>query len=243
MKQYALRFIWLGLSIFLICPNLKSQPGNNYPKELNITWLPKQYGKQIKHDTLLQFVDLQQFIPDLVLDIRYASSNNFTGKVVYPQARAFIRYPVAIQLKAIQKELKSKGMGLKIYDAYRPYSVSVKFFEIYPDSNFVANPRKGSRHNRGAAVYLSLVDFSSGQELEMPSQFDEFTERAHSGYTGGNATARKNRDLLINLMHQHGFIVYESEWWHFDFVGWQKFSLMDLSFDQLDSIKTRLNQN
>ena len=209
---------------------------NQNPYGLKIISTEDEYRKCISQDDNQELIDIQKFIPEIVLDIRYATVHNFTGQAVYPSARAFARKPVVMQLKAIQEELKSKNLGLKIYDAYRPYAITVKFYEVYPDSTFVASPRKGSRHNRGAAIDLTLIDLQTRNELEMTSQFDDFSDKAIPDYKGGTAIQNANRKLLIETMAKHGFTVYSSEWWHYDFNDWQKFGLMDLSFEQLDAI-------
>ncbi|BBE18312.1 D-alanyl-D-alanine dipeptidase [Aquipluma nitroreducens] len=209
---------------------------NQNPYGLKIISTEDEYRKCISQDDDQELIDIQKFIPEIVLDIRYATAHNFTGQAVYPSARAFARKPVVMQLKAIQEELKSKKLGLKIYDAYRPYAISVKFYDVYLDSTFVASPRKGSRHNRGAAIDLTLIDLQTRNELEMTSQFDDFSDKAIPDYKGGTAIQNANRKILIETMAKHGFIVYSSEWWHYDFNDWQKFGLMDLSFEQLDAI-------
>jgi len=221
-------------SFFLIVEGGFAQNISNYG--LKVISTEDEYRKCVGVDANQELVDIQKSVPEIVLDIRYATAHNFTGQAVYPSARAFARKPVVMQLKAIQEELKSKNLGLKIYDAYRPYAITVKFYEVYPDSTFVANPRKGSRHNRGAAIDLTLIELKTGNELEMTSQFDDFSDKAISNYQGGTAIQNANRKLLIETMTKHGFTVYSSEWWHYDFNDWQKFGLMDLSFEQLDAI-------
>ena len=124
-------------------------------------------------------------------------------------------------------------MGLLIFDAYRPYSATVRFYEIYNDTSYVASPWKGSRHNRGAAVDVSLIDFETGEELQMPTGYDNFSEAAHPDYGNLPENVLKNREILINEMQNHGFRVYPYEWWHFDFIGWEAYDLMDLSFEDL----------
>lgn len=232
MKKYSL--YTLSFLFLLIWTNSPAQSKNPYG--LKITSETEEYQKLIKKDSNQQLIDIQKAVSGIVFDIRYATTNNFTGQAVYPQARAFARKPVVMQLKAIQEELKSQHIGLKIFDAYRPYAVTLRFFEVYPDSTFVANPRKGSRHNRGAAIDLTLIDLKTGKELEMPSKYDEFTERAIPGYKGASENEKKNRKLLTDIMTRHGFTIYSSEWWHYDFNGWQQFGLMDLSFEQLDQL-------
>ena len=189
--------------------------------------------KSISSNPDNRLVDLEKEINGIVLDIRYATSNNFTHLTIYPAPKAFLRKPVAEALLKVQQALKGNGIGLKIYDAYRPYTVTVKFFEVYPDTTFVASPKTGSRHNRGCAVDLTLIDLKSGKELEMPTAFDDFTEKAMHTYMNLSQKALQNRQLLRDVMSKYGFIPYESEWWHYDFKGWKYYPIMDLSFDEL----------
>lgn len=208
---------------------------------------PNPYGLTIMHciddyrkdtDTLPDnlLIDLQEFIPMLKLDIRYATQDNFTGEIIYSSAKAYLRKPAAEALAQVQDSLSRLGIGLLIYDAYRPYATSVRFFEVYPDTNFVANPRYGSRHNRGCAVDLALYDLATGAPLLMPTEFDEFSEKAHPEYKDLPEEAIRNRELLFAVMSHFGFTHYPTEWWHFDFRNWEKYSLMDLSFNDLESI-------
>ena len=196
-----------------------------------------QYLQLVKLDSNFAFVDLEQFIPNIQLDIRYATSDNFTGKVVYDKARAYVRLPVAKKLMSIQNELNSKGIGLKIFDAYRPYSITLKFWDLIKDTNFVATPWGGSRHNRGCAVDLSLIDLHTGLELLMPSEYDDFSDKAHPDNNEFNEEIIANRKLLIDIMKKYGFTVYPTEWWHYDFNGYNQYSITDISFDILDSLK------
>ncbi|NUN71153.1 MAG: D-alanyl-D-alanine dipeptidase [Bacteroidetes bacterium] len=174
-------------------------------------------------------VDLRSIDPTFVLDIRYATEDNFTKKVLYPVAAAKLRRVAAESLASAQRELRSMGLGLKIFDGYRPLSIQWKLWEIVPDPDFVADPRKGSKHNRGAAVDLTIVD-SLGNELEMPTGYDDFTERASHEYTALSEQVLANRALLLDVMTRHGFRPIKSEWWHYDFNGWEQFPLMDEPF-------------
>jgi len=191
------------------------------------------YKTIVIEDSSKLLIDLEEFVPGIKLDIRYATENNFFGKAVYNISKAFLRFPAAESLKKIQHELNKIGLGLKIYDAYRPYGVTVKFYEKYPDPNFVASPSKGSRHNRGCAVDLTIVNLKTGEEIKMPTGYDDFTEKANVNYTNLSEEQIKNRKLLMDVMTSNSFIPYGSEWWHYDFKGWEKFELMDLSFEQL----------
>jgi len=171
-------------------------------------------------------VDILSVEPSIVLDIRYATANNFTGQVLYPAAKAKLRREAAESLAAVQRELKMMGLGLKVYDAYRPLAIQWKLWEVVSNPSYVADPRKGSRHNRGAAVDLTIVD-SLGAELEMPTPYDDFTEKASQTYDALPETVKRNRALLRDVMERHGFLRIQSEWWHFDFHGWEQYPVMD----------------
>lgn len=193
----------------------------------------EKYWQQIKFQPEKALVDIEAAIPGIALDIRYATNNNFTGKQIYKQAKAFARQPVVQALKQVQDELKTKGLGLKIYDAYRPYNITVKFYEIAKDTTFVADPRKGSRHNRGCAIDLTLIDLKTGKELDMPTAYDSFNKEAAADYPNIPPGKIFNRKLLRRVMERNGFKIYPSEWWHFDFVGWEQFDLLDVPFEDL----------
>ena len=221
------------LSILLLMQSCY-QAKESYEHELGVISNPRMYQKLAEDFPEKKLVNLQGYIPDIVLDIRYATKNNFTGRIIYPEPKAFIRLPVAKAIKNIQQDLYKKGLGLKIFDAYRPYSATVKFYEVYPDTNFVAAPWNGSRHNRGCAVDVTLIDLSTGEELEMPTTFDDFTAKAGHNYTDLPDTIIKNRKLLKETMENHGFSSYEHEWWHYDFNGWENYKLLNIPFTDLD---------
>jgi D-alanyl-D-alanine dipeptidase len=175
-------------------------------------------------------VNVEKFIPGIVLDIRYATTNNFTGKQVYPVAKCLLRRSTAEKLKAVQADLQKQNLGLKVYDGYRPLSVQKKFWEIMPDDRYVANPAKGSKHNRGGAVDLTLID-AKGKELPMPTAYDDFSEKAHRNYKNLPEEVIRNRDLLGKVMEKHGFAGLDTEWWHFDDRDWKNFELLDIGFE------------
>jgi D-alanyl-D-alanine dipeptidase len=193
-----------------------------------------EYKTSILQNSKNELIDLKKFIPGIVLDIRYATPNNFTNEVIYQSARAYARKPVAEALRNAQLEFKQYGVGIKIFDAYRPYSATVKFYEVYKDTTYVASPYRGSRHNRGCAIDMTLVDLKTGKELAMPTEFDSFKKEAWPTTPVKEPVVKKNRDLIISVMHKHGFKVNSSEWWHFDFIGWQKYDVMDISFEELE---------
>ena len=227
--------LFLMILLLLLSPLLsrEQQPAKANPYHLEIVSNTEEYLKLVRKNPANELVDLEKEVPGIVLDLRYATSNNFTHQIVYPSARAFARRPVADALSKIQEELKGKGLALKIFDAYRPYAVSLKFFAITPDTNFVASPKTGSRHNRGCAVDLTLIDLKTGRELEMPTGFDNFTAKAGHAYLKLPPQVLKNRQLLRETMVQFGFVPNQGEWWHYDFKGWRNYQIMDLSFEEL----------
>ncbi|MBI1311511.1 serine hydrolase [bacterium] len=181
-------------------------------------------------------VELTQLDSTIKLDIRYATTNNFTGAVFYQQPRAFMQRPAAQAVVQAHESLKSRGLGLLIHDAYRPWHVTKMFWDATPDEfkDFVANPATGSRHNRGCAVDLTLYDLATGNPIQMVAGYDEFSPRAFPLYPGGTERQRWHRDLLRRTMQQSDFTVYEYEWWHFDFRDWKKYRLGNQTFDEVD---------
>jgi zinc D-Ala-D-Ala dipeptidase len=167
-----------------------------------------------------------------VLDIRYATTNNFTKQRLYQDARCFLQPATARKLAAVEEELRPLGLRLKLFDCYRPLSVQRKMWAIVPDERYVANPAQGSRHNRGAAVDLTLVR-ENGAELPMPTGYDDFSERAHRSYTRLPEEALGNRALLERVMTEHGFVGLPTEWWHFDDVDWQQYPVLDVDVAKL----------
>jgi D-alanyl-D-alanine dipeptidase len=221
--------------LFLFCTLFASHAYAQKANPFGLTVINNinDYKRSVSENPDKQLVELKKFIPNLKLDIRYATKNNFAKQAVYKQARAFARLPVAKALKNVQAELNKSGLGLKIFDGYRPYSVTVKFFDIASDKNFVANPKDGSRHNRGCAMDLTIINLKTGKDLHMPTPYDSFAAAASSDYKDLPADAIKNRDLLINVMERNGFRVLDNEWWHFDFNGWKNYELMDIGFEEL----------
>jgi zinc D-Ala-D-Ala dipeptidase len=183
---------------------------------------------------MLELVKLDNTIK---LDIRYARNDNFVGRPVYTEARAFLQKVAAEAVLRVHGQLKKQNLGLVIFDGYRPWSVTKLFWEVVrlDQRKFVANPEKGSKHNRGCAVDLSIYDLNSGELLPMPSDFDEFTERAAPDYAGGNLEETANRDLLRKLMEAQDFIVNPNEWWHFDHKDWEKYKIYDVAFSEIEN--------
>jgi D-alanyl-D-alanine dipeptidase len=194
-----------------------------------------KYKEQVKSNPDKKLVNLEDYIPNIVLDIRYATTNNFTGEKIYNLAKAYARKPVADALKQAQEEFNKMGYSIKVFDGYRPYAATVKFYEVYKDTTYVASPYQGSRHNRGCAIDMTIVDLKTGKEMKMPTGYDSFKKEAWPSTPAKDPEARKNRQLLITVMEKYGFKVNSSEWWHFDFNGWKNYEVLDIQFEELDS--------
>lgn len=182
-----------------------------------------------------EFVQLVKLDPTVKLDIRYATTNNFTGAVFYQQPRAFMQKPAAEAVVRAHQHLNARGLGLLIHDAYRPWFVTKMFWDATPDEmkDFVANPANGSRHNRGCAVDLTLYDRSSGEPIQMVAGYDEFSQRSFPLYPGGTTRQRWYRDLLRRTMEAEGFTIYEYEWWHFDYKDWKQYRIGNVTFEEI----------
>jgi D-alanyl-D-alanine dipeptidase len=193
---------------------------------------PPQESRSFLKPDLVELITLDLTIK---LDIRYATTNNFMSTPFYSQARAFLQRPTAEALVRVNHKLKPLGYGLIVYDGYRPWYVTKMFWDATPvdKKQYVADPKQGSRHNRGCAVDLSLYDLKSGRESEMPSGYDEMSARAHREYRGGTEEERQRRDLLRRMMETEGFAVYQNEWWHFDYKDCARYPLMNLRFEQI----------
>jgi serine beta-lactamase-like protein LACTB len=191
---------------------------------------PVEKGEFLKPE----LVDLAS-IDGVKFDIRYATDNNFLSTPFYTSAKAYMQKPAAEALARVQKTLKGEGYGLLVFDAYRPWQVTKMFRDATPEKfhGFVADPAKGSRHNRGCAVDLTLYDLKTGKPIEMVSGYDEFSDRAFPTYMGGTSRQRWHRDRLRAAMSAEGFTVYEEEWWHFDYKDWKKYPILNQTFEEL----------
>jgi D-alanyl-D-alanine dipeptidase len=220
MKKYFPQFTALAFS-FIIFINTGAAQVSVPPQEKN------------KREA--QLVELVKLDNTIKLDIRYATENNFVGKAVYPEARAFLQKPAAEALVRVHQKLKKKNLGLVIFDGYRPWRITKLFWEVVREDQkkFVADPAKGSKHNRGCAVDLSVYHLKTGEYLEMPSGYDEFTERASPDYKGGTEKERANRDMLRKMMEAENFTVNPNEWWHFDYKDWENYAIYDIAFSEI----------
>lgn len=209
--------------------------------------IPNKYGlivikdtkilqKEITLDSNKQMVNLYTIIPELQLDLKYATIHNFMHKKLYPPIHTtFLRKPAADSLKKVVQYLEKQNLAIKIFDAYRPYSVTEKMWDKVRDNRYAADPSKGSGHNRGVAVDLTLIDLKTKKELQMGTGFDNFSDTAHSDFTNLSADILRNRNILKNAMEKFGFIQLSTEWWHFYITNSSHYELLDISF--LDLIK------
>jgi D-alanyl-D-alanine dipeptidase len=195
----------------------------------------EDYKKQVKKDPAKKMVELKTSIPGIVYDLRYATLNNFMKRLMYAAGTntTFLRQPAADALKKIQAELGAKGLGLKVFDAYRPYSVTVKFWELVHDERYVANPKNGSGHNRGIAIDLTIISAKTGSELNMGTGFDNFSDTANQNFTKLSQDVLQNRILLKTTMEKYGFKPYADEWWHYSWPEAAKFEILDIDFKKL----------
>jgi D-alanyl-D-alanine dipeptidase len=193
---------------------------------------PPQEAGPFRQPDLVEIIRLD---PTIRLDIRYATKNNFLGRAVYKQARAFLQRPAAEALVRVNAALRRQGYGLVIFDGYRPWAVTKTFWDSTPvdKREFVADPSKGSRHNRGCAVDLTMFDIKTNQQVRMPSEYDEMTERSHINYQCATPEARRLRDILRAAMEAEGFAVYEPEWWHYDYKDWREYPILNLKFKEI----------
>ena len=229
--------LMLLIFIFNFSASLPAQQQQLNKYGLTVIRDVRTFKASVALNTNKRMTGLLNFIPGILLDLRYASKNNFMHQYLYPPIHdTYLRFEAAMLLQQIQKELKDHNLGLKVFDAYRPYSVTEKMWEPIRDDRYVADPSKGSNHNRGVAVDLTLVDAHTKQELNMGTGFDNFTDTAHSDFIGLPAAVLANRRQLKNLMERYGFKSLETEWWHYSLPNANDFELLDLSFRQFEQL-------
>ena len=195
------------------------------------------FNKSIAGQPNKMMVDVKKSIDNIVIDLKYASRNNFMHKKLYPNTSAtYLRLPAVIALSAVQRELNKNGYGLIIWDAYRPYSVTEKMWEMVKDDRYAADPKFGSGHNRGVAVDLTIYNLQTMQELNMGTGFDNFSDTAHHDFKQLPAATLQNRMMLRTLMEKNGFKALETEWWHYFLPNTKEYELLDLSFKDLSKM-------
>jgi len=226
----------LLLLILAACATAPAIPKNKYG--LEVVSDVATYQQLVRLDPDKELVDVQRVVPGVVIDVRYATSNNFMHTPLYPIAKVFLRKPAALALRDVARDLAAQNLGLKIFDGYRPYSITERMWEPIRNPDFVADPAQGSRHNRGAAVDLTIIDLRSGDEIAMPTPYDAFTPKAAQSYNDLPADVLANRAKLRDVMTRHGFDPLPSEWWHFDYRGWKSFELMDIPLQNLATMES-----
>jgi D-alanyl-D-alanine dipeptidase len=216
------------LTVYLPSVNAQKSTG------LKVITRYKTYRKQAETDSLKKMIELRTIMPNIRYDLRYATLNNFMKERLYASGKnTFLRKPVAEALSLVRKELNEKGFDLLIWDAYRPFSVTVQMWKKIGDERYVADPKKGSGHNRGIAVDLTLISLSTGEELNMGTGFDNFSDTAHSTFTQLSPVILQNRQLLRATMEKYGFTVLPTEWWHFYWKNGEEYDVLDLPFVRL----------
>lgn len=240
--NYYLQIVLVFLIVSLCFQNLTSAQSNVFNKYgLLVIKDIKILQKEIALDSNKQMVDLRKVIPNITLDLKYATIDNFMHQKLYPNlTTTFLRKPAADSLKRVVKELKNEYLTIKIFDAYRPYSITEKMWQIVKDARYAADPSKGSGHNRGIAVDLTLIDLKTKKELPMGTRFDNFSDTAHSDFINLSLEILKNRNILKTVMEKYGFIELETEWWHFYLPDSSAYELLDLSFSDLETLNTKL---
>lgn len=226
-----MRFCFFVALMVLTCQAVDAQRANPYGLSI-INDVPA-FQRTVELDSNKAFVAISDYAPNIALDIKYATTQNVFYTQLYKQPRAYVRLPVAKALAAVQRELTGKGVGLKVYDAYRPYSVTCQMFAMLPDTVYMGLPWQGSRHNRGVALDLTLIDLKTGNELRMPTPFDALVYASNPTFNRLPADVIRNRELLKTTMQAHGFVVDPVEWWHYNYKSDTTFDLLDLSFDEL----------
>lgn len=235
------KIITATLIIFFVCITFGAYKSISKPTETTEKNSHSKYTYTIptisplEENGLVNLIDLNT---NLVIDLRYATTNNFTGKQIYPSISfAALREETAEKLLNANEELYQLGYRIKIWDAYRPYRYQFKLREVAEEQNpktasYIANPQTGSNHNRGTSVDITITDLQ-GREVDMPTDFDHFGLESSITYTGCTKEQIKNRELLGTIMEKHGFRRINSEWWHFDDVDSKNYDILDLDFIQL----------
>lgn len=231
-----LQFLKICLTLIVIPISAFAQDTTKNKYGLWVIHSTSDLNKIIQSNPSKAMVDIKRNIPYLVIDLRYAGIHNFMGCALYPPSgTTYLRKVAADSLQAVQKELKLNGLGLKIFDAYRPYSVTEKMWERVQDDRYAADPKYGSGHNRGTAVDLTIIDLKTKIELEMGTGFDNFSDTAHHDFILLPEAVIQNRKLLKSSMEKHGFKSLDTEWWHYSLVNAKDFELLNLSFKDLEA--------
>ncbi|MFZ9503030.1 MAG: M15 family metallopeptidase [Cyclobacteriaceae bacterium] len=232
-------------ALFLVHHTVAQAPTNPLPLSrygLPVVKGSEVYVQMVGADPENELLDMRQLLPDAQFDVTYAGTNNFLKRKIYPTPDLFMRAPAARALVRASEIVKEKGFGLLLFDGYRPYSVTELFYEEIGDTTFVADPRKGSKHNRGMAIDLSLYDLKTGKQVLMPTAYDEASPKAYQDYAEGDPLALKNRAILREAMEQVGFSIFKYEWWHYDYQGWENCPTYDIWHLEIQKINSQLRK-
>jgi len=230
-QRHFLLTVWLVLAVTIVFAQSVEPPLSKYGIPVIKDFA--MYEATVKADSNKQMVEIKTLVPNIIYDLRYATDKNFMRRNMYPGKTnyTFLRLPAAKALAQVQKELNEKGMGLKVFDAYRPYSVTEKFWELVLNEKYVADPKKGSGHNRGIAADLTIIYSHNGKELQMPTGFDNFSDTAHHTFMNIPFEALQNRKILKDVMEKHGFKMFDTEWWHYSWPDEKNYyEAMDIPF-------------
>lgn len=228
------QLVYLIFSLTILILKGYSQPS------LTIINNPLVFKEAIKVNPKLALIELKSIVPSIQYELKYATTDNFTKVQFYPTntSATFLRKEPAEALAQVAKTLEEKGLGIWVWDAYRPYHVTAKFWELIKDERYVANPSKGSGHNRGIAIDMTLYDLKTGKILDMPTAFDDFSEKAHHGTDNISIIQKENRELLRAIMEKHGFLKFQTEWWHYYWPNGEQYDVLDFSFQQIKKINS-----
>jgi D-alanyl-D-alanine dipeptidase len=244
-RSYSTGLLTAFLSLSLLASALAQTTTYDLPKSkygLPVVNDVTIYKKIVAADPDNELVDMRQILPSAQFDVTYADTTNFLKRKLYPTADVFMRKPAALAIRQASENLKKQGFGLLLFDGYRPYAITVLFYEEHGDTTFVADPRKGSKHNRGMAIDLSLFDLKTGKRLSMPSGYDESTPRAYHNYMDSDSASLAHRAILRSAMEQVGFSIFPWEWWHYDFKGWESCFTYDLSHETIRKANKTLSK-
>lgn len=231
LGNLSLLFAWLSAGIISCAPKPSAVPKNEYG--LQVITQKGTYKKMVKADSARRMVPLSAFLDPVITSYHYATPDNFTRQVLYKHPVPYMRLEAALALKQVQDTLHALGLDLMIFDAYRPYSVTKKMWEIVPDDRYAADPANGSGHNRGVSVDLTLIDAKTRMPLPMPTAFDNFTDSAHHDFMALPEDVLRNRALLRQVMERFGFKALDTEWWHYALPDPKRYELLDLEFRKM----------
>ncbi len=231
MVVYRILLLFAFKTLFIL--SLKSQ--TEVKNQLKVISSQDSLEMTIALNPLLEMMELKQLVPQIKYNLAYAQKSNFTKHRLYPKRlkSTYLRKEPALALSKVAEELAEKGLGILVWDAYRPYSVTERFWKLIHDERYVANPTKGSGHNRGIAIDMTLYELSSGTLINMPTGFDNFSDSAHHGYQNISEIKIKNRELLKAVMEKNGFLKFETEWWHYSWPSPSKYDVLNIPFSQL----------